>query len=266
MFQRALLPLDPGQALTSIKDIVQLTTPLGTKSFHLMHVLNSGFGKREQVDKWLGNMVKELQQLGFYASSQVIPEGNPASEICNTAEQAHVDYIYLPANRKNIIQRTLLGSTSQDVIRLTHKPTLIHKNRPHPKQVNPVASLLYATDFGAAAKRALPYVQSLVPKAEKILLLHAGQRAADPQAEIKRCQYVQENLNRLQQTLASTGTIIETYTDIGTAPRLIYQQAEKQQADIVILGRFNESPWKKVLGTTAEMTISKVQCSLLLIP
>jgi nucleotide-binding universal stress UspA family protein len=268
MFTRALLPLEPGQDLASIKDILHLTNHLGTKSFHLVHILTSGLGKKEQLASWLAGMVEELQAEGFSATYQVIPEGHPATEIYRTADRENVDYIYLPANRRNIIQRTLLGSTSQDVIRLTHKPTLIHKNRPDPKQPHPVQSLLYATDFAAAASRAFPYAKTLAAKAEKMLLLHAGQRGADPQAEISRQQYVQAELDQLRKRLAAdiAAPIIETYAGIGAAHRLIQQQAEKRQVDIIVLGRFNANPWLKALGSTAEKIIGAARCSLLLIP
>lgn len=55
----------------------------------------------------------------------VILEGNPANEILNFAEQNNIDLIVMGTQGRNAIQRFLIGSVAENVVRHSERAVLI---------------------------------------------------------------------------------------------------------------------------------------------
>ncbi len=126
--------------------------------------------------------------------------------------------------------------------------------------------ILFATDFGAAAGRARQYLEELSVLNAEIVILHVGKRAADPDSEARRSQVAEEELNALSRQISASTPGPDVHDTVGDPPRKILQEAHKRHIDLILLGRFNDSPLRKLVGSTAEEVADKAQCSILLVP
>lgn len=265
MLKKILQPLDLHESLAEVKIRSSFIDRFGGEEIVLIHVMNPGLGDKAMVQSRLAQLVDELGQVGIPARS-VVTQGHVASEITRAAMELATDVIYLPASRKNILVSSLLGSTTEDVIRLSDIPVFIHKQRPELVHTEQVRHLVFATDFRKAASRGWLYVRMLGAFVSKLTILHVGERASDPDTEQLRRENVETMLNELQAKFSDDFQEIALVSRIGSPARHIIDVVEQVRADLVILGRLNEPFPAKLLGTTCSRVTSGVSSSVLLIP
>ncbi|HMB01917.1 MAG TPA: universal stress protein, partial [Spirochaetota bacterium] len=169
---------------------------------------------------------------------------------------------------KTVLQRTLLGSVSQDVIRLSVKPVFIFKRKlQYFSQGVQLNSIMYATAFKSIDSKVMPYLAYEGLRAEKLVIMNVGARAPDPAAEKKRVAAVQQDLDRLKSECQSGYKKTETVIAIGSARRKIVKQARKLDVDLIVTGKNDRAGGKDaVLGSTAEYIPHHAACSVMIIP
>lgn len=135
---KILVPLDFSRcseyALEYAKAIV---TPLHG-SLHLLHVLEppvlySEWGYtfaqeavanvHEQVELAMGKEIEALEKEGFTASSEIMT-GTPYYAIATYAEERNMDLIIISTHGRQGVQRLLMGSTTERVLRTAKCPVL----------------------------------------------------------------------------------------------------------------------------------------------
>ena len=112
---------------------------------YVVHVIAPGETKVTQYDprdaEWEKHMKEHLEEHGKEATASVetagkivnvavepvILEGNPADEIVNFAEKNDIELIVMGSLGKTGVQRFLLGSVAENVIRHSKKPVLVIK-------------------------------------------------------------------------------------------------------------------------------------------
>lgn len=261
MFQRVVMPLELNEPFSEIKLRCQFVNQLNVKNIYLLHITSENDNTTRSKQQ-LDDIAMILKHLGFNVQTEV-RGGQPATGICQTAKEKQ-SFIYIPGKRKNLLSATLLGSTTNDVLRLTTIPVLVHKARPALKDT--IKNILYATDFKDAAQRALPYVKDLACAGGKLNVLHVGKRAADPFSEQHRRKNVMDKIKLLTKDLETHFSWVEGKEDVGTPSNYIAKYSEEIQADVIVLGRYNKGLTQKILGSTAERISGKVHSSILLIP
>jgi nucleotide-binding universal stress UspA family protein len=251
---------------------------LGTNTFRLLHVLTNMLENKKYIGQKMEATAGKLRSWGYSVETQIL-EGLPAKVISQAAAEEGIDYIYIPGRSNNILYRSLLGSTAKEVVRLAERPTLVHKKYPaltrfmyeeklqDPLQLRKkfLRSVVFATDFGSAAERAIPYVQEIAQHAQKAVVLHAGERAGDPTSEAKRLREVEVKLASVEEKINLNYNSVETQARVGFPGRIIKKYSEKN-VDLIVIGRFNLSPYAGIMGSTAEYATANVNCSILLIP
>jgi nucleotide-binding universal stress UspA family protein len=122
-----------GQALRTVIEIAQAAKSALT----LVHVLDTrshayeGMGTvgidmaqlLEQARAHLKTMAAEAERRNVKVET-VVAEGAPAEGIFKVADQAGADVIVITVEKKGLIERTLLGSSAERVIRESHLPVL----------------------------------------------------------------------------------------------------------------------------------------------
>lgn len=264
MFKKVLFPLSFDIDVVQIINTSRFLYELNIEQFHLLHVISGGLGESSTARNLLEKAAAYIRENTGFSVSADLAEGHAATQIVTLAKERMFDLIFIPAHNKNIMTRTLLGSTSSDVIRMTETPALIYKC--FFQEPLSWSTVLYATDFEEAAERAIPYVQFLGQVASKLIIQHVGRRAADPQTESKRQQMVGEKLVGLKKELTPFWREISTVTEIGNPPAAICDTSRSFRADLVVLGRGNAGFLKKLLGSTAERVANTVDSSILLVP
>ncbi|MDD5419476.1 MAG: universal stress protein [Methanomicrobiaceae archaeon] len=270
MFKTVLFPIAFGEKAVTVKQAVKFMQGFGTERFDLLHVFESGFARVGTVRRWLERLETTLRSDRDADITVLCRTGQPALEIIRAARENAADYIYIPSRQKGLLQTTLLGSTAQDVIRLTDLPTFVHKQRPdlQRRRADKRAPrvMLYATDFGESAARALPYVRALCSDHCSLHILHVGRRGGDPRAEKRRQERVLERLETIRREVEPDIPAVEVRALVGIAHREILRTADASRAELVVLGRFGTAPMDLFLGSTAELVVNKARQSILLVP
>lgn len=261
MLNKVILPLTLDNDF--IKNISTTWFPgkLGVEHFHLLHVLSGGLDNEEKANGILEERVSLIKQSIDSSASYEVTQGHAATEIVNKAKEGYFDLIMIPANDMNFLLRMVLGSTTTEVIRMTDTPVLIYK-----KGSLKLNTILYATDFGEAADRALDYAGFMGKIGSELIIQHVGRRAADPKAEFKREEVVSQMLEQTQRKLNPYWAEISTISSLGTPSKIITSSAKEHQIDLLVLGKGNTGIMKKILGSTAEKIANDIECSLLLVP
>lgn len=262
MLNKVILPLTLDNN-DFIQDISTSWFPgkLGVEHFHLLHVLSGGLDSEEKANRILEERVSSIKQSTDSSASYEVAQGHAATEIVNKAKEGYFDLIMIPANNKNFLLRMMLGSTTTEVIRMTDTPVLIYK-----RGSLDLSTILFATDFAEAAERALDYVGFLGKIGSKLIVQHVGRRAADPQAEFKREEFVSQKLDQVRKQLTPYWDEISMVSSLGTPSKIIASSAKENQIDLLILGKGNTGVMKKILGSTAEKVGNSVESSILIVP
>ena len=262
MLRNVLIPIDFSEPLTELREMMALAGTLHFDHMIFLHIINPGVSRSDRARKELSGRIEQLSPPVEYET--VIAEGHAASEIADYANVNPVDVVFIPWRKKFILTRTLLGSTTRDVVRLTEKPVYVFK-RTRRRSVS-YLRVMYATDFQATDASVMPYLQDLGRRFERILLLHVGEREADPLAEAARQEEATANLERLERETAETFSFTEVKAVTGTPHKQIINQARRESIDLIVIGKIDDQPLRQVLGSTAEEIADHAECSFLVIP
>lgn len=263
MLDRLLIPLHGNESLKTVSALLEFSQRFSSQHVTFLHVGKETNAAHERIkpfkDSALSlNMTCEL----------VFKSGHVATAICNGVDETNSDIICFAWKGKTILERTLLGSVSKDVIRLTEYPVFIYKKRLQYFSNNTkLSSILYATNLTSSETEIMPYLAYKGLHAEKLFIMNVGTRAPDPEAEEKRESYVQFYLDQLKQEFEKSYKTVETIVEIGSPRKKIVKQAKKNKVDLVVIGRkVDENFGDAILGSTAEYLPHNLACSIMIIP
>jgi nucleotide-binding universal stress UspA family protein len=103
---------------------------------------------------------KTLQTLGAEYDSDVV-QGRPAQTIVEYADQYDHDLILMPTHGREGVSRYLLGSVTEQVVRLASVPVLTARMQPDEQLTFPYENILVPTDGSTSAARAAEHSLSL---------------------------------------------------------------------------------------------------------
>lgn len=266
MFKTALLPVSFREPEWLIHSLGQYLRNFGTQRIVLVHVVASGLQNERRSRERLEKTSRALSAES-YEISCLVRTGSPALEICTVARQEAVNFICIPWKRKDFLQRTLLGSTTEDLVRLANLPVFVYKFRAESGSPNELDDILYATSFDPSHERIIEYLRSDKLKAGTLHVLHAGSRAPDPDAERKRLDDVVNEFTDFKKQCERCFDDIELITAVGNPKREILRAARQVDAELIVLGKHGEAKaLDKLLGSTAETVTHKSRCSVLIVP
>ncbi|MGM0675478.1 MAG: universal stress protein [Spirochaetota bacterium] len=265
MFHKALFPLNFKESDTRIEEMLAFLRNFGTKHVVFLHVSSFGVGGSTKAERRLREVADIASQHGF-EPRVLLRNGSAASEIVRVCGEEELDFICFSWKRKSWIQRSVLGSTSRDVIRLSDSPVFVKKRMP-PSSDEGGMTVVYGTDFRATDANISPYLRFSGLTAKRLWLVHVGSRAPDPEAEHRRVQQVESNLARLSNEFADNYEEINEIATVGTPRREIVRHARRVGADLIVLGKSDKaSAFAAVTGSTAEEVPYSARCSVLLVP
>lgn len=265
MFETALFPLNFNETESRIEEMLAFLGHFGTRHVYLLHVVEFGVAAAGRAERHLRRIEKTVREKGL-EPRVLVRNGSAANEIVRAAEEEEADYICFTWKRKSWIQRSILGSTTKDVIRLSDKPVFVQKRgRPVPEPGR--MSVLYATDFQATDANVSPYLRFSGLAAKQLWLIHVGERAPDPQAEANRTALVQDNLERLANEFSENFEQCDIISTVGNPRREVVREARRLGADLIVLGKADvRGTLGAVLGSTAEEMPHSAKSSVLIIP
>lgn len=264
MVEKALLPINVKFSQKELNAMMNFLQSSSIKTVNLMHVISEGLESKDRIQKYLEEVAKTLPT--DIKINVEVREGHIPTEIAQTANDIDIDLVYIRSNCRGFMCRTFLGSTSQDLLRLTDKPVLVHKIRPSLLEGETINKILYATDFGSTAQKALQYIKKAAEFADELYVLHVGNRAPDPFEEKERQQEVNQKLEEVEKELESYFDNIELISTVGTPHKAIQKTSEEKKVDVIVLGRLSRADPENILGTTSERVSGFARYSILLIP
>ncbi len=140
MFRRILVPVDGTKGSeTVIPYAVELASALDAEVV-LCHVITTpraanSSAARRQADLYLSGIAKRFASAGLTAKSQV-RRGDPGVEINTTALDWGVDAIVMATRSRRRVEKLVLGSVADAVVRDSRLPVLLVSSRKPLKQAS----------------------------------------------------------------------------------------------------------------------------------
>jgi nucleotide-binding universal stress UspA family protein len=213
------------------------------------------------VDAILGTPAKQRRQLGnenllklgadFAAAglrtTTSLTEGHRAhAAVLRVARRHEADLIVAGTHSKSGLQRLVLGSTAEELIRHAACPVLTVG--PHARQPNdgPLVfrTIVYATDFSIQASKAAVYAMSFAQDSgAHLYLCHAtGGQATSAESKALDATF-KASLNKMIPESVYEWCTPETVVKHGDAAKAILELASRVHADLIVLGARNASFW-----------------------
>jgi nucleotide-binding universal stress UspA family protein len=194
-------------------------------------------------------------------------KGHVVQEILAQATASRADLVVMGSHGRGGVQRLVLGSVAEKVLRLATCPVLTVRSgvRVARRSRTPFGTILCATDFSAAANRAVAYATRLAKEAEaKLVLMHAVEWpfedavTSEPVAELRKNieSNARAGLVRLLPRSSSNGTGAQAVVTIGKASAAILKLARARSADLIVMGVSGRGATDvALLGSTAHQVI-----------
>lgn len=196
--------------------------------------------ERERLFNQLSEAAAALRTEGLEVN-QVLLEGNTASMIADLADRYAPSLIVLGTEGRGRVQRELLGSAAEKILRSTPWPcVVVGPNVPRAShRAVPFRRILYATDFTPAAAHAAIYAMTLASEAgARIDVLNVAPSKAieHPERLAELEKHFFDELDRLVPAQAREFSNPRTFVDVGDAHRRIQEHILQHQVDLLVIG------------------------------
>ncbi len=204
-----------------------------------------------------------------------VKEGLPADHILAMATEQAVDRIVLGTHGRRGIDRLMLGSVTERVLRHAPCPVLVVRkssrdrvDSDRPGHSFPFHRILCCTDFSSLSEKALEHAGSLAQEYDaELVLLHVLDEYADAGATVERTDNAKRQLERLASSTPCKPGTVKTAVRLGRAYEQIIQVATEINTDLVAVGvRGRNALDVAVFGSTAYRVIQLGPCPVLVVP
>jgi len=173
-------------------------------------------------------------------------KGNVVQEILAQAKASRPDLVVIGSHGRAGVQRLVLGSVAEKVLRLATCPVLTVRCgvRLARRSRSPFATILCPTDFSAAANKAVAYAKRLAKEADdKLIVMSAVEWPLDgatsgPIAQLRKSleSDAREGLVRLLPRPSSHGPRAQAVVATGKASAAIVKLARARSVDLIVMG------------------------------
>jgi nucleotide-binding universal stress UspA family protein len=199
----------------------------------------------------------------------VVDAGEPSEVILAKEEMA--DLIILGSHRKGLVERILVGSTSEKVARYCHKPLLVLKG----KAPESFKKVCLAHDLSKHAQSAFEFFLSLIPPEEdgKLTLLHLEETIELPMVdalteeltkkiEEEKVKYLNSLLERAKEKGWKAELVVKKHSNTADG---IVEFVKEGDYDLLVTGSRGLSGLKRVLlGSTSSQVLRRVEVPILI--
>lgn len=202
----------------------------------------------------------------------VVKVGSPWEDIIARAKKNNVDLMVLGLHRVNPLKDVFIGTTAERIIRHSHVPVLVVKDKP----VGSYRKVLVSTDFSPCSSHALEAALDLVPKADFQLLhvfetpfphyIHfSSKELADYKQERskKAAKQIEHDMKVfLRCHLAGAKPSITPLLERNDVVGGIVSTLQKEQPDLLVMGTHG-GVRGALLGSTALTFLNDPPCDVL---
>jgi nucleotide-binding universal stress UspA family protein len=206
----------------------------------------------------------------------IIRFGKPFLEIIQFAKEKEVDIIAIGTHGRAGVDRIILGSVAERVVRKAHCPVMVVRSR---KYIG-FKRIIVPIDFSDCSRMALEYAAATArAHRSKLTILHVYEeafiepyvRAANTEEEADEIMKEIERVNETKydeflKTIDLSGVEYEKLLKKGIPKTDIVETAMEQQANLIVMGTHGRSGIKHTLiGSTAEEVVRTVHCDIVVV-
>jgi nucleotide-binding universal stress UspA family protein len=209
------------------------------------------------------------------ATKSISGEGIVWSAIEDAVQRFSIDLVVIGTRGRTGVAKFLLGSQAEQILRLVSCPVLTvgpHVTSEQRRQGR-MRSMVFATDFGPASVAASRYAVSLAQEYDSTLsLLHVipAPESDAPQSSNESAALCKKVLEQLCPPDANPWCQPVFVVDYGQAAAKILETAEKQNADLIVLGVHPPKGFPGAAAhlarTTVHQVIAHANCAVLTVP
>lgn len=177
----------------------------------------------------------------------IMRKGSVVQEILAQAKASQADLVVIGSHGRGGVQRLVLGSVAEKVLRLATCPVLTVRSgaRVTRRSRSPFGTILCATDFSTAANRGVTYAKRLAKEAHaKLVVMHAvewpfgDEVTSGPIGDLRESMEssAREKLVRLLPRSSSDGRTGQAVVTLGKASADIIKVAGARAVDLIVLG------------------------------
>jgi nucleotide-binding universal stress UspA family protein len=203
-------------------------------------------------------------------------EGNPASEILDTARAEAFDLIVMATHGRHGLESWALGSVTEAVLRASPCPVLTITPRSRLAPTARFDTILCPVDFSPTSERTAHEAGLLAVETQsRLVLLHVIERVSGPPGPVPpgfdRQAYradAEKNVRRRLRHLRAPGqggSIQETVT-WGSPDREILRAARECSAGLIVMGAHGGLLDSTLFGSTAHKVVRRASCPVLVLP
>jgi nucleotide-binding universal stress UspA family protein len=284
--ERILCPVDFYPASERAVDYAVILAENYGAQLTLLHVvapiLPSAYGVRVDLKSLVQALKEEsarkLQQLNRKAKSAKVPvecivrTGEIHQEIKRIVSSARIDFVVMGTHGRRGIERWVLGSVAEQLLRSIRVPLLTIGRREGTEKV-PLAirRILVTTDFSEGTSEAIAYAFSIAQECQAhISILHVlGNVGADTSEKYREIltKKIGDQLKKLIPPEARGWWDAKTRVETGLPFKVILKTVEKESIDLLVMNVHGKQGLdRSLLDSTAERVVRAASCPVLMIP
>lgn len=194
-------------------------------------------------------------------------EESPPETIVAYAEEHEVDLVVAGTHGRRGLQRLLIGSVAEEVLRTAPCPVLTVRGEEDVAPAWAVRNILVPIDFSDASLEALRHAKELaLTYGAQITLLHAVEEVVYPSAYGVEPANLPgpQVINRVEKNLADLARTEVGYehvvvqANVGYAPSTILDYAEGNEMDLIVIATHGRTGLERMLlGSVAERVVRR---------
>lgn len=231
---------------------------------------------REHAEAKMETCHRQCAEHGVNVRGRVLAAA-PAHGIVEAAVDFNADLIVVGTHGRSALERLVLGSTCEGVIRRSPIPVLTIK---HPQRefverddTIDIDRVLCPCDFSEFSRLALPYAAEICTEFDATLVLeHVVHPVATFTSEFATAGEIEkaEGRHALQSLEALADTVTGVHTELtvlsGVPAKIIAETAERDRTDLIVMTTHGRAGFTHaLLGSVAEKVIRLAPCPVLTI-
>lgn len=256
MYEAVLFPTDGSDGT-----VVALEHALDIATAHdaTLHVLNVANTTRDSVTRIRGEVVDVLEQEGERIVEEAaesarergietvteVLQGEPARTIVEYADARDIDTIVMPTRGRRGLERLLLGSTAERVVRSATVPVLTIRPDEDVTVRHPYRNVLVPTDGSDCAREALSTGVDVAKADEAVLhvlsVVDTASLGVDVRTDVQTAQFEEEASETVRSAVEfaedagveSVSGAVESGTSVS---RVVLSYLDEHDVDLVVVG------------------------------